>query len=425
MYMAIDKTKKTATKKAVSHETTKESKSAVSHETAKEEKSTVSHETVDIAPKKAKRNELVKDDLTVDDVKYPLSYAPAKIDFTGKKQLEQDIDKIVALFSDVNVTADYAKQAKKERAHINKLISAIKESQQRVVGVVASDILKWEDDNKKQVKRLQDLSNKLKDDIDKWALVEKEHKHADNLKHIGKMLEANGYGESYISKVESDFYNTKWDNKTFSYATFEKEVNQVISQFKAEDEKRANDIKVILDACHNSKSRLGEGHWIDELDSGKSLPEVLADLRAYDQSVQDAITHSYQASAEPAIDDTADDNVPTVSKINNAGDALEPSELTFARDSQTLEEPIPSEFEDSDFPEPEPVYEEPPNAPATYVAGNKVIDSETGEIVEDYLNIKLSLNLTKKQLQAFIPVLKNFIDANNIDYSRVTLKETD
>lgn len=334
-------------------------KSTVSHETT----ATKSKKAVDVEPTKKSQNELVKDELTVDTAKYPLAYVPAKIDFSGQKKLEQDIDKIVELFSGEEVTADYAKQARRERAHINKIISAIKESQQRVVGVVASDILKWEDGNKKQIKRLEELSNNLKNGIDKWAQIEKDDKHKQNLIHIKKMLESNGYGESYIPKIEKDFYNSKWDNKTFSFATFEKEVNQIISKFKDD---------------------------VAEQPSSSSTLEV------------------------EQIDDTA----PPAKVDDTVGDELIQEEPVIEESQPFYDEPLPDELTNDSF-----VNSEMQSEPTTYVAGNKVIDSETGEIIEDCIDVKLSLHFTKKQLKTFIPVLQNFIDANNIDYSHVKLVE--
>lgn len=378
---------------------TNANKSTVSHETT----ATKNKKAVDVEPTKKSQNELVKDELTVDTAKYPLAYVPAKIDFSGQKKLEQDIDKIVELFSGEEVTADYAKQARRERAHINKIISAIKESQQRVVGVVASDILKWEDGNKKQIKRLEELSNNLKNGIDKWAQIEKEDKHKQNLIHIKKMLESNGYGESYIPKIEKDFYNSKWDNKTFSFATFEKEVNQIISKFKDDDSKHAEDVQIIVNTCQKTKSRLGAEHWIEELDSGKSLKVVLEKIADYDQSVQDAITHSYQA----------DDTAPLAKVDDTVGD-----EPVIEETQPFYDEPLPDELTNDSI-----VSSEMQSEPTTYVAGNKVIDSETGEIIEDCIDVKLSLHFTRKQLKTFIPVLQNFIDANNIDYSHVKLVE--
>lgn len=404
--MAIKKSTSTSAKK-----------STVSHETT----ATKSKKAVDVEPTKKSQNELVKDELTVDTAKYPLAYVPAKIDFSGQKKLEQDIDKIVELFNGEEVTADYAKQARRERAHINKIISAIKESQQRVVGVVASDILKWEDGNKKQIKRLEELSNNLKNGIDKWAQIEKDDKHKQNLIHIKKMLESNGYGESYIPKIEKDFYNSKWDNKTFSFATFEKEVNQIISKFKDDDSKHAEDVKIIVNTCQKTKSRLGAEHWIEELDSGKSLPVVLEEIADYDQSVQDAITHSYQAddvAGQPSSSSTLE-----VEKIDNTAPPAKVDDTVgdepVIEEPQTFyDEPLPDELMNDSL-----VNSEMQSETTTYVAGNKVIDSETGEIIEDCIDVKLSLHFTRKQLKTFIPVLQNFIDANNIDYSHVKLVE--
>ena len=404
--MAIKKSTSTSAKK-----------STVSHETT----ATKSKKAVDVEPTKKSQNELVKDELTVDTAKYPLAYVPAKIDFSGQKKLEQDIDKIVELFSGEEVTADYAKQARRERAHINKIISAIKESQQRVVGVVASDILKWEDGNKKQIKRLEELSNNLKNGIDKWAQIEKEDKHRQNLIHIKKMLESNGYGESYIPKIEKDFYNSKWDNKTFSFATFEKEVNQIISKFKADDSRHAEDVKIIVNTCKKTKSRLGAEHWIEELDSGKSLTVVLEEIANYDQSVQDAITHSYQAddvAEQPSSTSTLeveqiDDPAPLAKVDDTVGD-----EPVIEETQPFYDEPLPDELTNDSI-----ISSEMQSEPITYVTGNKVIDSETGEIIEECIDVKLSLHFTRKQLKTFIPVLQNFIDANNIDYSHVKLVE--
>lgn len=409
--MAIKKSTSTSAKK-----------STVSHETTP----TKSKQAIDVESTEKSQNELVKDELTVDTAKYPLAYVPAKIDFSGQKKLEQDIDKIVELFSGEEVTADYAKQARRERAHINKIISAIKESQQRVVGVVASDILKWEDGNKKQIKRLEELSNNLKNGIDKWAQIEKEDKHRQNLIHIKKMLESNGYGESYIPKIEKDFYNSKWDNKTFSFATFEKEVNQIISKFKDDDNRHAEDVKIIVDTCQKTKSRLGAEHWIEELDSGKSLSVVLDEIAEYDQSVQDAITHSYQAdnvaeqpnSTSILEVEQIDDTAPLAKVDDTVGDELMQEEPVIEEPQPFYDEPLPDELTNDSL-----VNSEMQSEPTTYVAGNKVIDSETGEIIEDCIDVKLSLHFTRKQLKTFIPILQNFIDANNIDYSHVKLVE--
>lgn len=307
-----------------------------------------------------------KEMVKVDGVDYPISYQPAKVDFVGQEKLDNDIERIYKTYKDVKVTADYASQAKKERTHINKLITALNDSTKNIVATAGKELLDFEFHNKEKIKQLKQISGELKSGIDKFDEKLRQDKHEQNLKYIKKELDKRNLSEDYINDVEQN-YNKRWDNKSYSFATFEKEVATLIDTYNEREKQHAQDITAVIEACNDATSTVDENYFVKRLDK-VPLADVLREIRIHDREIQVAVNHSWNENP-PISDDEPKKN--------------------------------------------------------TEVKNNKVVDKDTGEVVDKVVKITLNMTLTKSQLKLFVPLLKNFADKNKIDHSAFKIEKAE
>ena len=273
-------------------------------------------EVTEIKPKIVKKAGELEELITVNNAQYPVIYEPAHINFIGKDKLNSDIKKIVSMFEDVEVSAN--------------------------------------------------ISNVLKAGIDKYENKIKEDKHNRNLDYIGKALEKANLPSSYLQDIEQEKYNPKWDNKSFAFGTFEKEVKAVIQDIFKEEKQKQENIQIIIATCEKTVSKLDYRAWVKQLDN-YSVAEVISQINNYDKQVQEEVARNQQKKASLAKEESANNEI----------------------------------------------------------KNNKVINKETGEVVDEVVNINLSLKLTKKQLKVFTAMLKRFVAENAIDMKNIKLKQGD
>lgn len=310
----------------------------------------------------AENKEMVK----VDGVDYPISYQSAKVNFVGQEKLDKDIERIYKTYEGVEVTADYVTQAKKERTHINKLITALNDSTKDIVTIAGKELLDFEFHNKEKIKQLKQISGELKSGIDKFDEKLRQDKHKQNIKYIKQELEKRDLPEDYIDDVEQN-YNKRWDNKSYSFATFEKEVATLLDTYIEREKQHAQDVTAVIEACNDATSTVDENYFVKRLDK-VPLADVLREIRIHDREIQVAVNHSWNENP-PISDDEPEKN--------------------------------------------------------TEVKNNKVVDKDTGEVVDKVVKITLNMTLTKTQLKLFIPLLKNFADKNKIDHSAFKIEKAE
>lgn len=323
-------------------------------------------EVTEINPKIVKKAGELEELITVNNAQYPVIYEPAHINFIGKDKLNSDIKKIVSMFENVEVSAQYEREAKKERTHINKMISALKEGNKNINSTVGKEIIAFENDTKIYIKQLENISNVLKLGIDKYENKIKEDKHNRNLEYIGKALDKANLPSSYLQDIEQEKYNPKWDNKSFAFGTFEKEVKAVVQDILKEEKQKQENIQIIIATCEKTVSKLDYRAWVKQLDN-YSVAEVISQINNYDKQVQEEVARNQQKKANLAKEESANNEI----------------------------------------------------------KNNKVINTETGEVVDEVVNINLSLKLTKKQLKVFTAMLKRFVAENAIDMKNIKLKQGD
>lgn len=306
------------------------------------------------------KNEMVE----VDGAKYPIAFTSAKINFEGQKKLDEDIQKIYDTYKNVEVSANYVVQAKKERTHINKLVNALNESTKNIVSLAGKELLDFEFHNKEKIKKLKEISAEMKSGIDKYDEKLRQDKHKQNIEFAKKELEKLNLPDTYVEEIEKN-YNKRWDNKTYSFTSFQQELGKLIDTFVEHEKQRAQDVTAVIEACNDATSPLDNNYFVKRLDK-VPLADVLREIRIHDREVQVAINHSWDEN--PPIDETPEN---------------------------------------------------------TDVKNDKIIDKTTGEIVDKVVNITLNMKLKQSQLKAFIPILKNFADKNKIDHSAFEIKKVE
>ena len=172
-------------------------------------------------------------------VSFPVSFAPAQIDFTGYDRMKDQIDQLHEGLENYDVTKENLKEAKSTRAKLNKLKKAIKSCKVEIKKKAEAPIKDFNDKVESLVAEIDDSSSKISDGIKGYEDQEKQARHEKSLEHIEAICEL---AEVDPSKIK---YQSSWDNKSYSKTKFENEVDQQIALIQQEQAQLADNIKIV------------------------------------------------------------------------------------------------------------------------------------------------------------------------------------
>lgn len=215
-------------------------------------------------------NQLIK--LDENNLSFPVNFAPAQIDFSGYSKMKDQIDQLCENLDKYDVTKGNLKEAKSTRAKLNKLKKAIKGRKVEIKKKAEAPIKDFNDKVESLIDEIDFSSTKISDGIKVFEVQEKEERHENNFNHIAAMCELANVDPSKIK------YQSSWDNKSYSKAKFEIEVDQQIALIKQQQDQFADNIKIISEKAE--KLGLPADHWIKALDNN-SLSDVLDAMEDY------------------------------------------------------------------------------------------------------------------------------------------------
>lgn len=215
-------------------------------------------------------SQLIK--LDENNLSFPVSFAPAQIDFSGYNKMKDQIDQLCESLDNYDITKSNLKDAKSTRAKLNKLKKAIKGRKVEIKKKAEAPIKDFNDKVESLIDEIDFSSNKISDGIKVFEVQEKEERHENNSNHIAAMCELANIDPSKIK------YQSSWDNKSYSKTKFETEVDQQIALIKQQQEQLADNIKIISEEAE--KLGLPADHWIEALDD-YSLSDVLDGMEEY------------------------------------------------------------------------------------------------------------------------------------------------
>lgn len=210
---------------------------------------------------------------------YGIAFTPAKIDFPEYEKMKSSVDAINSEFTKYDVDTNNFKSAKEARARLNKLSKALNDKKITIVKEADKPVLIF----KKQIKNLLDeigqASDHIGDQIKVFEENAKKQREANINVDIDKRCNQAGVDPA---KIE---INPKWYNKSESYATFEKEINQQINILIKEKEQKTENIKVV--SAKADELGLPYQHWVEQLNNA-SLSDVLIEMDNYAKEVKKA-----------------------------------------------------------------------------------------------------------------------------------------
>lgn len=220
-------------------------------------------------------SQLIK--LDENNLSFPVSFAPAQIDFSGYNKMKAQIDQLCEGLDNYDVTKSNLKEAKSTKAKLNKLKKAIKGRKVEIKKKAEAPIKDFNDKVEGLIAEIDDSSTKISDGIKVYENKEKQERHQKNLKHIAAICEL---AEIDPSKIK---YQSNWDNKSYSKTKFENEVDQQIALIQQQQAQYADNVKIVSEKAN--ELALPADHWIKTLD-GHSLSEVLDAMTDYKSDLE-------------------------------------------------------------------------------------------------------------------------------------------
>lgn len=240
-------------------------------------------------------NDLIK----FNDKQYGIKYSVAQIDFPEYGELKKNVDSLRDEFMKYDVTPDNLSSAKATRAKLNKFARAINSRKIEISREADKPVL----DFKAKIKALVDESKEAADHINAqikaYEAKAKQDRHEQNIRFITKMCEQAGIDTDSITDAEN--YDARWDNKTFSKAQFQKEVQEKIEEAKKLDEQFKISQKLV--AKESDKLGLPAGHWLHLLANGTPVDQVLSQIDQYKQELNDIAEHQREEKKKRAQED--------------------------------------------------------------------------------------------------------------------------
>lgn len=225
-----------------------------------------------------KKQEKGKELISLGRQDFKIAYEPAKINFEFPK-IKAKVAEIKDEFTNYEVTPDNIKGAKATRARLNQLSKDLNSRKIAIVKVIDQPV----NELKAQIKELTGDIGQATDHIDNQIKTFEKNARDEREKTLNAQLQKL-CDQAGVNSEDIEF-NSKWLNKTASYATFEKEVNNQIQVLLKEQKQYAENVKVITNKAH--KLGLPYQHWVELLNSA-DLSAIMLEMDNYADEVKKA-----------------------------------------------------------------------------------------------------------------------------------------
>ncbi|MBZ5940812.1 DUF1351 domain-containing protein [Weissella cibaria] len=203
----------------------------------------------------------------------PANVTPAIVEVPGVDELEQYVDGMLATYKKTPVSAETLTQAKQARTDLNKAYKGLSETRRNIADKVAGN---WPDTEKrlKEIeKKIQSVSDgTLKPQIDEVVEAEKQARKTLILSEIEKIA------TEYSLPAEKIQFDDKWLNKTAKWVDTEQAVRAQFENIKSDVQVRELQMSAIeAYAAELQMDPTGVAGYVGQLDY-KSVDEVKATM---------------------------------------------------------------------------------------------------------------------------------------------------
>lgn len=197
-------------------------------------------------------------------IKPSVTLTPGMVSIDNKEVLEQALKIIVQKYKGVVVTDDdnQYKEAKSQRAEINKIIKALDDERKKVKKTYEEPIKVFESEFKALKSIADEAAKELDDNI----------KAVEQLRRDKKAEEVEALMEQYSEGLPID-RRSQWLNQTYRVADIIDDIKSDVRMLKQEKLQRDEDVKTIQTAC--DMAGLEADGWIANYYSGTPLNVVI------------------------------------------------------------------------------------------------------------------------------------------------------
>lgn len=231
----------------------------------------------------------------------------------NKAKLKEAIEQLVAPYKQAVVTEETQKEAKKQRAELNKMSKLIDDKRKEYKNEYLKPLNDFEDD----MNEIKSIVNSAQLEI-KSKLDEIEAKRVEE-----KTEEIKSYIDEYADGFEI-MWNSQWTNKTYKTEHIIDDIKSQVTELKMEQERLERDRQSIVSVC--AGHGISEVPYIAMFNNGTELSEVIQIINEQAQQVKQV--------EEPTLIEVKE--VEQVAPINKAD--IEP--VAFIEDDEVLERVI-------------------------------------------------------------------------------------
>lgn len=212
----------------------------------------------------------------LNDKKYSLEYQPAVLNFEEYPKLKAQVDSLRDEFSKWEVTPENIKASKEARAKLRKFSKAVNQKKIKIVKVIDAPVSNFKDQIKGLCKEVDQTAGVIDSQIKVYEEKVRQDRHERNVEYIKKTIKENKLSDD-CAKFVLDNYNAKWDNKSYRYPVFQKEVADLIEQFMNITRFKHEAHETIISRA--SELSLMPDKYIESLDRGEDLNNVLQNMK--------------------------------------------------------------------------------------------------------------------------------------------------
>lgn len=212
----------------------------------------------------------------LNDKRYSLDYQPAVISFEEYPKLKAQVDSLRDQFSNWEVTPENMKSSKETRAKLRKFSKAINQKKIKIVKVIDSPVANFKGQIKGLCLEVDQTATVIDKQIKAYEDKAKQDRHDRNVKYIKKTVEENKLSADATNYI-MDNYDQRWDNKSYRFPMFQKDVADLITQFLNLTRFKHEAHETIISRA--SELRLMPDKYIESLDRGEDLNQVLSSMK--------------------------------------------------------------------------------------------------------------------------------------------------
>lgn len=208
-------------------------------------------------------------DLSIQEIKFDAT-VQTSIELQNEDTLNAMVEAVESKYKNLIYTDDNEKEAKSDRAELNKIAKRIDEERKRIKKVYNEPLAAFESKMNSYSKRINEVVKPIDTNLKDLERRQKEQRKKEIEDYILEVA------PNYDLKPEEITIETSWLNKSHSNIKRQKLITDAMKLINIKKEERQREVDIVVAYC--KALDLESSSWVFHLDNGRSATDVMQDV---------------------------------------------------------------------------------------------------------------------------------------------------